>query len=185
MTAADAFKSRMKPLGRRLFLAIACGYFSCARLRHAVAEGGTGDGEPKGFSIVVPAASDSPTSTDAVWRDIAQGIALDLIASGRLVQIETNLSHPDEANRNPYAPPPIEKWRSTATEWLITGRASRPDQRLKVEFRLWNVATGQQWLGQQYSVQPEQWQSVAHICAQQILQRLNGGSDHFDVEKPK
>ena len=58
---------------------------------------------------MVPAAWDSRTSTDAVWRDIAQGIALDLIASGRLVQIETNLSHPDEANPNPYAPPPIER----------------------------------------------------------------------------
>jgi TolB protein len=182
MTAAEAFKSRMKPIGRRQFLANVCGFVSCARLRRAVAEGGTSDGEPKRFSIVVPAASDR---TDAGWRDIAQGIASDLIASGRFLQIEADLSHPDEANPNPYAPPPIERWRSTATEWLIIGRATRPDQRLKVEFRLWNVATGQQWLGQQYFTQPEQSQSVAHVCAQQILQRLNGGNDHFEVKKPK
>ncbi|WP_423863854.1 hypothetical protein [Bradyrhizobium sp.] len=39
---------------------------------------------------------------------------------------------------------------------LITGRATQPDQRLKIEFRLWNVAKGQQRLGEQYFTQPEQ-----------------------------
>jgi TolB protein len=182
MTAAEAFKSRMKPNGRRRFLAIVCGFISYARLRHARAESGTGS-EPKRFSIAVPASSDGPTSDDASWRNIAQGIASDLIASGRFVQIESDLSHQDGAN--PNAPPQFEKWRSTTIEWLIIGRASQPDQRLKVEFRIWNVASGQQVLGQVYFTQPEQWRSITHICAQQILQRLTGAHDHFEAEKPK
>ena len=102
------------------------------------------------------------------------------------MRIESDLSHPNELNPNPYAPPPLEKWRSTAAEWLITGRASQqPDRRLKVEFRVWNVTTAQQSLGQVYIASPEQWQSIAHISAQQILQRLTGVHDHFEAEKPK
>jgi TolB protein len=69
--------------------------------------------------------------------------------------------------------PAFDKWRSIHTEWLLTGRVTQPDHRLKVEFRLWNVIRGTQLLGQQYFLQPEQWRNVSHVIAEAILKRLN------------
>ena len=78
---------------------------------------------------------------------------------------------PIEGNIN--AAPAFDKWRGIDTEWLLTGRVTQPDRRLKVEFRLWNVITGQQVLGQQYFLKPEQWRNVPQIIAEAILKRLS------------
>ncbi len=107
MIVSEAFNSSMNPIERRRVLAITCGFVAFARSRYASAASGTGEGEPKRFSIVVPAALDSPTSSGVSWGNIAQGIASDLIASGRFEDVESDLSHPDEASLK--APPPFEQ----------------------------------------------------------------------------
>ncbi|MGZ3329028.1 MAG: Tol-Pal system protein TolB, partial [Xanthobacteraceae bacterium] len=65
--------------------------------------------------------------------------------------------------------PQFQSWKTINAQALVTGRMTRQgDGRLKAEFRLWDVASGQQLAGQQYFTSPEYWRRIAHIISDQI-----------------
>jgi TolB protein len=159
----------IKPITRRALLLITIGFVTDPGLRPAAAEDEANKANPRRLSIAGPEASDDPTPDGPSWRNITAIVTAQLKASGRFALIEPDA--PIEGNIN--AAPAFDKWRSIHTDWLLTGRVTQPDHRLKVEFRLWNVITGHQLLGQQYFLQPEQWRNAPQIIADAILKPLS------------
>jgi TolB protein len=117
----------------------------------------------------VPDFSGSLGAGDAGARDITELITADLKASGRLVLIESNGLAEESINAIPH----FDRWRGIHADCLVTGNIARaPDQRVKVEFRLWDMVSGKQLLGAQYMLQPEDWPRVSHEIADAVLKRL-------------
>jgi TolB protein len=78
-------------------------------------------------------------------------------------------------------PPQFNSWRTINAQALVTGRITRqPDGRLKAEFRLWDVFSGQQLTGQQYFTSAEFFRRIGHIISDQVYERLTGDKGYFD-----
>ncbi len=83
---------------------------------------------------------------------------------------------------SPDQTPNMDAWRAVNAQFVVTGRSGRaPDGRLQTEFRLWDVATGQQVAGQQYVTDPNNSRRVAHIISDAIFSRITGEGGFFDT----
>jgi len=80
------------------------------------------------------------------------------------------------------AAPQFEAWKGAGVQGLITGRVTRdPSGRLKTEFRLWDIESGQQITGQQYFTEPNNWRRIAHIISDSVYSKITGFGAFFDT----
>ncbi len=81
---------------------------------------------------------------------------------------------------NPEAPQ-FDQWKMINAQFVVTGRCERSgDGRVKTEFRLWDVNTGQHVAGQQYVTDAGQLRRVAHIVSDAIFTRITGEKGWYD-----
>jgi Tol biopolymer transport system component len=159
----------MNPTVQRALYAIAAGLIICLPLPSGAADDAM-RARPR-VSIAESYPSGDRIPDDVGWPGIRLLIIADLAESDRMTLVEANTSSAEDVN----AAPVFDKWRSLNTEWLVTGRVTPgANQRFKLEFRLWHVATGQQVLGQQYLFQLDEAQNIPHLVAAQIRKRLVG-----------
>ncbi len=86
-----------------------------------------------------------------------------------------------EAISNPDAPPQADAWKTVNAQFVVTGRSAKgADGRLKTEFRLWDVTSGQQVAGQQYSTDANNARRVGHIISDAIFAKITGEKGAFD-----
>jgi len=77
--------------------------------------------------------------------------------------------------------PRMDQWKMINAQFVVTGRSGRAaDGRMRTEFRLWDVMSGQQVAGQQYVTDPNNMRRVAHIVSDAIFSRITGEKGWFD-----
>ena len=136
-------------------------------------------GEVAPLPIAIPGFVAGTAGDNEVANGVAQVITNNLKRSGLFAPIDPAAFIDKVSNID--APPNFQNWKTISAQALVTGRVTRqPDGRLKAEFRLWDVATGQQLTGQQYFTSPEYWRRIAHIISDQIYERLTGEKGYFD-----
>ncbi len=117
---------------------------------------------------------------EAVGAQISGVIAADLERSGLFKPIDKSAFI--EKIVDPGKVPRFADWRAIGADAVVTGSAQQlGDGRLKVEFRLWDVAAGTQAAGLAYFTQPAQWRRIAHIVADQIFKTITGEEGFFDT----
>ena len=77
--------------------------------------------------------------------------------------------------------PRFEDWRLIKAQALVTGKLLIKDGKLKVEFRLWDLAAAKEMTALAFTTTPSNWRRVAHIISDKIYERLTGEEGYFDT----
>ena len=87
------------------------------------------------------------------------------------------LQAPDIANLKPR----FEDWNLIKAQALITGKVTNVDEKLRVEFRLWDVLAGKEMMALAFTTVPTNWRRVGHIISDKVYERLTGEKGYFDT----
>ena len=77
--------------------------------------------------------------------------------------------------------PRFEDWRLIKAQALVTGKIIVKNNKLKVEFRLWDLTAAKEMVALSFTTTPTNWRRVAHIISDKIYERLTGESGYFDT----
>ncbi len=90
---------------------------------------------------------------------------------------EAFVQKPDIAHLKPR----FEDWRLIKAQALVTGKLSVKGNKLKVEFRLWDLTASKEMVALAFTTTPSNWRRVAHIISDKIYERLTGETGYFDT----
>src|SRR5258708_7618198 len=137
------------------------------------------EGNVAPLPIAIPNFVAGSPADGEVGVGVAQVITNNLKRSGLFAPIDPSAFI--EKITNIDAAPQFQSWKTINAQALVTGRMTRQnDGRLKAEFRLWDVNTGQQLTSQQYFTSPEYSRLIAHIISDQIYERRPGETGYSD-----
>ena len=114
-----------------------------------------------------------------IGEEISKIIEVNLKTSGLFNPLNKDafLQAPDIANLKPR----FEDWNLIKAQALITGKASYTDEKLRVEFRLWDVLAGKEMVALAFTTVPTNWRRVGDIITDKVYQRLTGEKGYFDT----
>ena len=116
-------------------------------------------------------------------KDIGAEISLvvenNLIKSGLFNPLDKDafLQKPNIAHLKPR----FEDWALIKAQALITGEVTLVDEKLRVEFRLWDVLAGKEMMALAFTTVPTNWRRVGHIITDKVYERLTGEKGYFDT----
>ena len=93
------------------------------------------------------------------------------------VEKKAFLQKPDVAHLKPR----FEDWALIKSQALVTGQIKLENEKLRVEFRLWDVLAGKEILALAFTTVPKNWRRVGHIISDKIYERLTGEKGYFDT----
>lgn len=76
--------------------------------------------------------------------------------------------------------PKFASWSQIGTQALVSGVVRNNGGNIEIEFRLWDVLSGQQLEGMAYTTTEKGLRRVAHQIADKIYKRLTGEEGYFD-----
>jgi len=87
------------------------------------------------------------------------------------------LQKPDIAHLKPR----FEDWALIKAQALVTGKIDFQDEKLRVEFRLWDVLAGKEMLAFALTTVPKNWRRIGHKITDHVYERLTGEKGYFDT----
>jgi len=116
---------------------------------------------------------------DNIGSEISRIVENNLKISGLFNPLNKDafLQAPDIANLKPR----FEDWNLIKAQALITGKVNLVDEKLRVEFRLWDVLAGKEMMALAFTTVPNNWRRVGHIITDKVYERLTGEKGYFDT----
>ena len=116
---------------------------------------------------------------EKIGEKISEVIEINFKRSGLFNPLnkESFVQKPDVA----HVKPRFEDWKLIKAQALVTGKIFIKDEKLRVEFRLWDLVAGKEMVALAFTTVPSNWRRVAHIISDKIYQRLTGEEGYFDT----
>ena len=150
-----------------------------ATLAHGQLEIDIVHGAPEPVPVAIPDFLSSHPETDQIAKDMAAVISANLERSGlfRVLDQDTYIEKQTDINYQPR----FADWRVIDAKALLSGQIVREGpNRLKVEFRLWDIYANEQLDGKRLATTPDNWRRIAHKISDYIYKRLTGEGGYFD-----
>ena len=114
-----------------------------------------------------------------IGAEISSVVENNLVKSGLFNPLDKDafLQNPDIAHLKPR----FEDWALIKAQALITGKVTLVDEKLRVEFRLWDVLAGKEMMALAFTTVPTNWRRVGHIITDKVYERLTGEKGYFDT----
>jgi TolB protein len=130
----------------------------------------------------VPIALTDLNSDDAnaaqLGRDIIRVASADLERSGLFRPIDQSafIEHIASGNSIPH----FADWKQINADALVTGTISSDGDKVRLDFRLWDVQGEAQMTGKEFNSTESNWRRVAHLLADEVYKRITGEDGYFD-----
>jgi len=114
-----------------------------------------------------------------VGSEISKIIETNLLRSGLFNPLEKDsfVQKPDIAHLKPR----FEDWKLIKAQALITGKINISNDKLRIEFRLWDILAAKELMALAFTTVPTNWRRVAHIISDKVYKRLTGEEGYFDT----
>ena len=114
-----------------------------------------------------------------VGSEISKIIETNLLRSGLFNPLERDsfVQKPDIAHLKPR----FEDWKLIKAQALITGKLNITNDKLRIEFRLWDILAAKELMALAFTTVPTNWRRVAHIISDKVYKRLTGEEGYFDT----
>lgn len=128
--------------------------------------------------IAIPIFAGTDPESSALAATISDIVTSDLERSGLFKPLDRTAF----IERNPRMDAPrFADWKVINADALAVGNISaNRDGRIQAQFRLWDVYTGKELRGEQFSVGANEWRRIGHVIADAIYERLTGEKGYFD-----
>ena len=114
-----------------------------------------------------------------IGKNISMVISDNLERSGLFMPVERKAFIQDEESLSNQ--PRFEDWKIIKAQHLIAGKIYKKNERISVEFRLYDVFSQKQLLGKKYETSEKNWRRVSHIISDAIFERITGEGGYFDT----
>ena len=121
----------------------------------------------------------SNDSAAKIGKNISMVISDNLERSGLFLPINQDAFI--QTNESLSKVPRFEDWKVIKSQHLIAGKINKIEDKISVEFRLYDVFLQKELLAKKYETSEKNWRRVSHIISDAVFSRITGDSGYFDT----
>ncbi len=114
-----------------------------------------------------------------IGKNISKVISDNLERSGLFIPIDKKAFI--QNNESLSKLPRFEDWKIIKAQHLVAGKISKNNDKISVEFRLYDVFKQKQLLGKKFETIESNWRRVSHIISDSIFEKITGEGGYFDT----
>ena len=118
-------------------------------------------------------------SAKKIGKNISMVISDNLERSGLFAPIDQKafIQNSESLSKTPR----FEDWKVIKSQHLVAGKISKIENKIAVEFRLYDVFSQKELLAKKYETSEKNWRRVSHIISDAVFSRITGDSGYFDT----